>query len=388
MVGDPSPATVRGRRGGSADAGQPQGVDPVAEQREHGRQQGDRGEHRPEHRGDRAVGERTDRGEREDQQPGHRGRDDDGRHDDGAPGGGDGRSERRRRGGPTAVARGAAYRQLFPEAVDHEQGVVDGQPQAQQRNDREGVDRDRGDLVDDTQRGERHDDRNRADDRGQPGRHDRAEDEHAEQHDERQGERFGARRVAAHAGREVIAHRDQPADVGADPVGLQQRPQLVVVLEDRADLARGQGHPDLHGPAVRADQARCRRGVEAVDDGRRETSGQRGHHGGDGRAEDRVVDGGRLRGVGHHDIRGGISEIPLQQLVTAPRVGCFVVASLDGQPGGDPAAVCRGPREQDEPDGHDEPGPPAHESPPASQRGALFICWAHLEVAPHRLLRS
>src|SRR5262249_47250522 len=104
-----------------------QRVDPVPEHGQPGREQGQRGDHRDGYRGHPAVphGPEEDLGEQ--QQAGQREGDGDAGDRDGTPGGTHGPYH-----GGTGVVSGP---QFLPEPAHHEQRVVDGQAQPDQRDD-------------------------------------------------------------------------------------------------------------------------------------------------------------------------------------------------------------------------------------------------------------
>ena len=150
--------------------------------------------------------------------------------------------------------------QLLPEAADHEQAVVDRQPEPE---DGDHVDREHrhvGDQGEQPQRGERAEDRGDADGQRQPGRDHAAEDEHEQHQQHRHGQHLGPGDVRADPLLDVAADRDPAADLRVQP-GCGER-----VLDRRQPvgallLVRAAQHQHrVRGVPVGADQRR-RRGV-------------------------------------------------------------------------------------------------------------------------------
>ena len=102
-------------------------VDVCTEEPEERGEYRDREERGEAHGGNRAVGDGLEEGLREDEEPGERESDHEGGEDHGLAGG--------RGGAGDGVLGLAAGVELLAEAGDHEQAVVDGQAQAQQRDD-------------------------------------------------------------------------------------------------------------------------------------------------------------------------------------------------------------------------------------------------------------
>ena len=89
-------------------------------------------------------------------------------------------------------------RRLLAVAGDHEQAVVDRQPEARARSTKFSANTDRSTkLGDDPQREERHHDRQAAEQRRQQRRDQRAEEQQRQQEDEREREQLGVREVVA-----------------------------------------------------------------------------------------------------------------------------------------------------------------------------------------------
>jgi hypothetical protein len=84
---------------------------------------------------------------------------------------------------------------LLAVARDHEQAVVDRQPEAEPGGEVEGEDRDRGQLAGDAQQQEGPDDRQAPDHRRKEGRHPAAEEEQREHEQQWEYEQLGLLQV-------------------------------------------------------------------------------------------------------------------------------------------------------------------------------------------------
>ena len=124
---------------------QPAAVDLAAEQAEHGRQHGERGQHRDHDRGDAAVAHAAQERLREDQQAGQGCGNGEPGEQDGAARGDHGPLDRGGRRLRIVIGQG---RHLFAEPTDHEERVVDREADPQQRDHVDGEDRDLGELGD------------------------------------------------------------------------------------------------------------------------------------------------------------------------------------------------------------------------------------------------
>ncbi|CAB4726599.1 unannotated protein [freshwater metagenome] len=299
-----TPALAVGQ-GRPTPPGQPTGVDAASEQSQHGGQQGERGEHGDDHRGDPAVTHRAQEGLREDQQAGHRGGDGETGEEHGPSRGRHGGADRGGRG-VRVVERQRG--QLLAEAADHEERVVDRETDAEQRDDVDREDRDLGKR--------RHDphDREGAQHRDQPheGRHeggdDAAEDQQREQHDDRHRDQLGTLEVLAGVVVDVAVDGEGAGDVGLETVGVQQRLDLVVGREVVVLRLPGQRDQHLGSVAVATDQTRVGPVGVVGHDGRGGALGQPGQGRLDGVAEGRVAGTKRVVGVDRDDIDREVAE--------------------------------------------------------------------------------
>ena len=214
---------------GAADA---QRVDPVAEHREQRGHDGQRGQHVHHDRGHAAVAHGAQEHLGEQHQAGQRDRDGDARHGDGAAGRGHGPGQRFLHRGPGA--------QFLPEPGGHEQPVVDGQAQAEDCGDVDGVDRHVGDQGQQAQRGERAEDADRADRQRQAGGGQAAEDHQQQDQQHRHGDPLGP----ADVGLDLIVDRqlgrDLPAHVGGQARDAELAADGLVGLHLGAVVAAGQ----------------------------------------------------------------------------------------------------------------------------------------------------
>ncbi len=163
----PGAALLAAGRAGRG-AAHPQRVHPGAEHGQQRGQHGERGQHVHQHGGHPAIAHRAEEGLREQHQPGQR-------HRHGDPGHRDGAARRGHRGGHRVLRRRLPV-QFLTEPADHEQAVVDGQAQAEDRGDVDRVDGHPGDQGEQPQRGERAEDADAADGQRQAGRGQAAED--------------------------------------------------------------------------------------------------------------------------------------------------------------------------------------------------------------------
>ena len=192
---------------------------------EHGQQRGhdgQRGEHVHQDGGHPAVAHRAQErlGEQHQAGQGHRDRD----------AGDRARCGRRwPRSAPPRPATDALAVQFLAEPADHEQAVVDGQAEAEDRGDVDRVDRHRGDQGQQPQRGERAEDRDAADGQRQAGRGQAAEDDQHQDQQHRQREALGPADVRGDLLVDRLVGRDLAADLGAQTGRAEPALDRVVV---------------------------------------------------------------------------------------------------------------------------------------------------------------
>lgn len=131
-------------------------------------------------------------------------RDGEGGEEDRASGGAQGGADRRERFG--------AAGEFLAEAADDEQGVVDGEAEAEGGGEVHREDRHVGELGQAAQHRVRAEDGDDADAERQQGGDRAAEDHHQQHEGDRQGDHLGAQQVLLDGGLHFVPHRDRPAD--------------------------------------------------------------------------------------------------------------------------------------------------------------------------------
>ena len=225
----------------------------MAEQDQDRRQDNDRTDDRQADHGDAGVGEGLQEGELEHEQGDEAGGDGQAGEHDRAPGGADGPGDRRR----GVVAGG----ELLPVAVDHQQRVVDGQPEAEGGGEVEGEDRDVGQAGDELQRQERADDGEATDGQWEHRRDNGPEDDDQQDQRQRQGDDLGEDQVGLDSFVDLAEHRGHPTDGDlGHPVEValvQLLPQLPGTIQPFA-LVTGEAEEDQRPVAVGGPQRRGR----------------------------------------------------------------------------------------------------------------------------------
>ena len=320
-------------------------ADPAAPHGEEGGEEGDGGEHVDQDHGAAAVGHGAQERVGEDQQAGQGGRHREAREHHRAAGGGGRRLDRGREvaGGP-----------LLAEPGHQQQGVVDGQAEAEHGDHVDRVDRHLGDRADPQQgeQGPGHPDQ--GDQHGQAGGDDAAEDHQQQHQHHRHGQQLGPGQVGPDLVLELLVLEGPAADHDARGVqpaqlGLGRLKGLVepVLVEAGGELDR-----DQDGPAVAGDQLGRVAGDRVGDLGHPGDGPQPLHGGPDVGGHHRVA---RVDAVGHggdglatgvEGVQAGLGPGRLGPLhVAHVGVEAFEDAAADGDPGD----------EQDHPGGGDQP---------------------------------
>jgi hypothetical protein len=349
-------------------AGEVQGVDPRPEHRERGRQhddRADRGEHHGAHAG---VGERAQEVQREHQQRSKA----DEHGDRGEQHGASGSAHRAHDG----VVVGMAGPALLAVAAEHEQAVVDAQPEAERDGQVDRVDADVGDAAEQLQGQEGAEDRQHADQQREAGGHGAAEHQDQQHGGEREDDQLGPQQVALDGVADLAEDLDLPADVDAqagDPAqGLSLEPGAE--LGHRGDLlvlvaGEAAEHERLAavGAAQRGGAGGPVRG--GLDDGR--LRGQLLDEGPAGGSDSRVVDVAAGRGDQQQQVGGAGAELLLEHAGGGDRLGARVVEAPGREVRGDPAADRPGEREEGQGDEQDPPGSGEHTGGESEQHGNL-----------------
>src|SRR5690606_23212954 len=174
------------------------------------REDGERADHADDDGGDAAVAHGDEELLLEQQETGERHGDRDAGDGDGPPGGGHG-------GGQGVLDRAVVPAEFFAEAADHEEPVVDREPQPQEGGDVHREDRHVGHVRQGVQGRERAEDRQAADEQRQARRDEPAEDQYEQHHEEGQGDGLGARDVGGDAVVDGRRGADRPARPGGEP---------------------------------------------------------------------------------------------------------------------------------------------------------------------------
>ena len=199
-----------------------QAVDRGAEDRHECRQEGERVDNR-DGDDDRARGaHRRQEGALEEEHRGEAHRNRDAGERDRTPGG------RHRRG--QRIFTGRTVCQLVAEAIDHEQRVIDGDAEADEGDDVEGVLRDVREPVEEERAGETADDRENADAKREAGGHERSKDDDQQDERDREGHELGALKVAFEGLVESLVDGDEPGPGHRQRVRMDLVSQRVVVV--------------------------------------------------------------------------------------------------------------------------------------------------------------
>jgi len=337
------------------------GADVVAPGGEEDGEEGDGGEEVDEDHGAAAVGHGAQEGVLEDQEAGQgRGHGQAG-EDDGAAGAGGGLLD-----GRGDVEGGA----LLAEPGHQQQGVVDGQAEAEHGDHVDRVDRDVGDRADPEQgqQGTGHADQ--GDQHGEAGGDDAAEDHQQQDEHHRHGQQLGPAQVGGDLVLELAVLEGAPADQdmrGVEPpqlgLGRLQGPVEPGLAQPGFELDRHQG-----GPAVAGQQ--LGRSVERVGDLVDAGDGPQPLGGGpDAGRHPRVA---RVDAVG--DGGDGLApRVESAQAVGGPgRLGPFDVADVGVEAIEDAASDGDAAHEQDHPGGGDQAAVAKAEAGEAAEHGALL----------------
>ena len=340
----------------------PTRLDAPAPEAEQGRDQGDRGHHGDQHHPDPAPGQRAQERLGEGEQP--------------AKGGGHGQPGEGHR--PAGRGQGALDRRrqveaggpLLAEAADHQQRVVDGQPEAEHGDDVDRVGGDVGDLAhpeqDEQGPGHGHDRHQQ----GRDGGHDPPEHQEQQHQHHRQGQRLAPLQVLLGPLLELLLGPLLAADQDPGGVdGLQpladpfHRPLVVAAPQPGLEL-----DPDQHRPAVRGHQPGD---LPAVHPGAGDPADTRGRlqvvdGGGDLGLEGRV--GGRPAADQPGDLRPAARD-PAEQVGHDHRLGVVAQAAAGAEPA-EHLAADPDPDPEDQHPGqrHGHPAP-VHEATQGSEHG-------------------
>ncbi len=359
-AGEPRPRPVGLGRDGDLANGE--AVHPRAQDRQDGRQQGERrraGQADDDRPGDP---DRAQDHELEQDQPEEPEQDRHGAEEDGPSGGRDGDPDRIR----DLCLAARAFGHLLAEPAGHEQRVVHPESEAEERREVQHEDAHRGDLGDQEDRGQGDDDRRTADDERHARRHDGPEHHDQGERRQRQGDEFAPAKVRLGHGLDVAVERGATGELHLQARGLAQ-----ALAQDRQGFGRivrrqVQEHDVVGGVAIGRDLARrqqvghdtghVRRGRDVADRGgcRQLELRRPGFEG--GAAED---DDERAR----REVQLGLQE--------GLRAGRFQV--VEDEPAGTQRAWDLGREwergeEEQRPDAHDPPGA-AHDEPAEAFEG-------------------
>ncbi|WP_236050725.1 hypothetical protein [Nonomuraea cypriaca] len=212
------------RAGPAAWPGEAQRVDPGAERRQYGGQHDERGEEVEEDDRDAAEAERMGDRLREEHQPAES-------DDDGQPKEGDrvpGRVHRRHQRLPHVAV---SAREFLAEPADHEEPVVDGEAQTEQRGDLHGEDRDVRDVCQAAQHHQRAEDGHDPQGEGDGGGRHAPEDEQQQDQQDRQRDHVGGGQVLGGEPLEVEHTGGAAGDVGLQALSAYLLLDLAVRLE-------------------------------------------------------------------------------------------------------------------------------------------------------------
>ncbi len=346
----------------------------MAQQDQCRREQDQRGRGGQQHHRDARVGEGPQEvlGEEQHRREGHRDRE--GREEDGAAGRAQGRADRRQ-----GFAAGGEF---LTEAADDEQGVVDGQSQAEGRGEVHREDRHVGELGQAAQHRVGAEDGDDADAQRQQGGHRAAEDHHQQHQRDRQGDHLGTEQVLLDDRLHLVPYGDRAADsdlhraVGAPESGrdpVQGLPRLLLVAGDAggdqrlmAVLCAQGGRLGLPVGADPGDALLTRQAL-------RQPLGLGGDRG--------IVQGGATRVHEEQEVGLGGGELALQRLGRVRRPGVRILPAAAAQAVGDTAAGQHG--ERGEHQGHEQrqAGAGRDEAGPASDPG-WPVDFGHCAVSP------
>ena len=222
-----------------------------AVQREQRRLQGQRRRDRRQRNQEAAHADRAHERERDEQEQREPDRDGGAGEDDRAPGGLH-RPDDRRLDLATAA-------QFFSKAIDHEQRVVDRDPQPDQEDEVGHVRRGGQEVRVDVNAGERRHHRARREDERHRHRDGEAEDRKQDEHRDRQGDHLALPQVLGEDRVEVVLDRGLPGYVGLDTAAVRKRPvEVVGVALGLGDAQRRDDVPVDDVAPGRNELPRCR----------------------------------------------------------------------------------------------------------------------------------